>query len=104
MSELISGKEALKAISDGEVVEIWFNSTDGWHEIKTKDAYSFDLFLDQQQIRFRLKPRTITINGIEVKQLTKNCPIYENDGVVKIECDSQEDAVILVAALRSIFK
>lgn len=87
MSELISGKEALKAISDGEVVEIWFNSTDGWHEIKTKDAYSFDLFLDQQQIRFRLKPRTITINGIEVPAPFKP----EEDMFVFILDDSKTD-------------
>lgn len=124
MSELISGKEALKAISDGEVVEIWFNSTDGWHEIKTKDAYSFDLFLDQQQIRFRIKPRTITLNGIEVPACGHDYQ-YGNAMYILNSLEPEEYSMVVldqvdevpaywwrteaevkqvVAALRSIFK
>ena len=66
MSELISGKEALIALANGEEVEIKFNNTDGWHKVNKKDAYSFEIFLDERGTKFRLKPRTITINGIEV--------------------------------------
>ena len=66
MSELISGKEALIALANGEDVEIKFNGTDGWHKVNKKDAYSFEIFLDERNTEFRLKPRTITINGIEV--------------------------------------
>lgn len=79
MSKLISGKEALIALANEEVVEIWFNLTDGWHEIKTKDAYSFDLFLDQKQIKFRLKPRTIKIGEFEVPapfEPKEDCRVY----------------------------
>lgn len=66
MSELISGKEALIALANGEDVEIKFNNTDGWNVVNKKDAYSFEIFLEPTRTQFRLKPRTITINGIEV--------------------------------------
>ena len=66
MSKLISGKEALIALANGEEVEIRFNSTDGWNKIDQKDAYSFEIFLSPNRTEFRLKPRTITLNGIEV--------------------------------------
>jgi hypothetical protein len=63
---LISGKDALIALANGEEVEIKFNDKHGWHNINKKDAYSFETFLDPIRTEFRLKPRTITINGIEV--------------------------------------
>ena len=66
MSELISGREALIALANGDEVEIKLNNTDGWHKVNKKDAYSFEIFLDERGTKFRLKPRTITINGIEV--------------------------------------
>ena len=66
MSELISGKEALIALANGEEVEVKFNSTDGWNKINQKDAYSFEIFLNPIRTEFRLKPRTIKINEIEV--------------------------------------
>ena len=66
MSELISGKEALIALANGKEVEIKFNNTDGWHKVNKKDAYSFEIFLDERATKFRLKQRTIVLNGIEV--------------------------------------
>ena len=62
---ILTGKEALIALANGEVIEIRFNNTEGWHEVNKKDAYSFEIFLDERGTKFRLKPRTITINGIE---------------------------------------
>lgn len=61
MTNLISGKEALIALANGEDVQASVNSFD-W-----KDAVEFGLvyFLNGDAY-FRLKPRTITINGIEV--------------------------------------
>ena len=61
MSELISGKEALIALANGEEVQ-WitggeFRDINGDWQIKEFSHPSF---------KFRLKPRTITINGIEV--------------------------------------
>ena len=61
MSELISGKEALIALANGEEVE--FNQgSHGWVDC---------LCLNVEQIlgsmfQMRLKPRTIKINGVEV--------------------------------------
>lgn len=63
MSELISGKEALIALANGEEVQfcdhmgVWHNA--GIH------THAIGLFLNDCY-KFRLKPRTITINGIEV--------------------------------------
>ena len=60
--KLISGKEALIALANGEEVELqttgdmnWYNSTQ-W---TVRELLCF-------KGRFRLKPRTITINGIDV--------------------------------------
>ena len=63
MSELISGKDALIALANGEEVECrayeknWVNANNPNHNL--------GLFSDEN-FQFRLKPRTITINGIEV--------------------------------------
>ena len=63
MSKLISGKEALIALANGEDVECrayeknWINANNKHHPLS--------LFFDDS-FQFRLKPRTITINNIEV--------------------------------------
>ncbi len=63
MTNLISGKEALIALANGEEVECrayeknWINAGNYNH--------CLGLFFDES-FEFRLKPRTITINGIEV--------------------------------------
>ncbi len=60
--KLISGKEALIAIGEGEEIEYKFKDSNGWmpQNCLTIDGYLSDVAI------FRLKPRTITINGIEV--------------------------------------
>ena len=60
MSELISGKEALIALANGEEVE--FDTGVGtWHLAhKGLTLHCFDSY------KFRLKPRTIMIGNIEV--------------------------------------
>lgn len=60
MSELISGKEALIALANGEEVE--FDTGVGtWHLAhKGLTLHCFDSY------KFRLKPRTITINGTSI--------------------------------------
>ena len=67
MSNLISGKEALIALANGEEVE--YKTTDNagskWHQAKMLTVNTIMNF-DDACILFRLKPRTITINGIEV--------------------------------------
>lgn len=73
MSELISGKEALIALANGESVQkrsdYW--AGDHWLDISKKEPFNLDCFLSGlnrhgETIKFRIKPRTITINGIEV--------------------------------------
>lgn len=69
--KLISGKEALTKVTEGivqykcdedPVADRWTTITgDFW------DQYSLGIFLNEGTTwKFRLKPRTITINGIEV--------------------------------------
>ena len=58
MTNLISGKEALIALGSGKEVE--YKSIDGWGDASLIHAFEF---LDNNY-EFRLKPRTITINGV----------------------------------------
>ena len=62
MSELISGKEAKLAWGSGERVEYYKKDRDEWFEIRGNTYVTVFDVMD----KFRLKPRTITINGIEV--------------------------------------
>ena len=63
MSELISGKDALIALANGEDVEARHKQTGmGWSNAMNLNLFSFK----SSMFEFRLKPRTITINGIEV--------------------------------------
>ena len=60
MSELISGKEALRALVDGKEVEN-FNGSAWW---SVDESWEVGAFLSDR--KFRLKPRTIMLNGIGV--------------------------------------
>jgi len=60
--KLISGKEALIALGNGEDVQLKVNGDQDW---KTAENCVVGHFL-QDSFEFRLAPRTITINGIEV--------------------------------------
>ena len=65
MSELISGKEALIALANGEDVECKNDVTGmDWSDATGLLVRAF--FDPTHMWGFRLKPRTITINGIEV--------------------------------------
>lgn len=61
MSELISGKEALIALANGENLQQNINGE--WHDIRRDISWRSIL---GDNYRLRLKPRTITLNGIEV--------------------------------------
>lgn len=68
MSELISGKEALVALANGKEVECANADLLNWCEVA--NDCSLGLFITGKNRNgfdfvFRLKPRTITINGIE---------------------------------------
>ena len=63
MSKLISGKEALIALANGEGVECKNNVTGmDWSDATGLLVNSF--FNTTNRWEFHLKPRTITINGI----------------------------------------
>ena len=65
-SKLISGREALIALANGDEVEWTHFSVGEWHKVPQKTA-KLQYFLDDDLgWKFRLKPRTILINGIEV--------------------------------------
>lgn len=60
MTNLISGKEALIALANGKEVEN-FNGSAWW---SVDESWEVGAFLSDR--KFRLKPRTIRLNGIEV--------------------------------------
>lgn len=60
-SVLISGKEALIALANGEDIEFFHIAHEVWMDVKD---FNTSIFFSEYE--FRLKPRTITINGIEV--------------------------------------
>ena len=65
MSKLISGKEALIALANGEEVE-FKDGMEKWENIKHHMNLDLSMFLTAPEwMKFRLKPRTITINGVE---------------------------------------
>ena len=120
MSKLISGKEALIALANGEKVLIRSHHWDNFDEL-TQDFSLNVFFMDEYE--FKLKPRTITLNGIE---FPCNKSKYDKDGVVWVvstacenwydwiygsDCDSntlywetEEEIKQVVEALRSNFK
>ena len=69
--KLISGKDALIALANGEEVEVshphdkWY---EGWESLNSPGGKFFLLYLldETTGYKFRIKPCTITLNGIEV--------------------------------------
>lgn len=139
MSELISGKEALIALANGEEVEAcvttrliesewhWFNSKNlSVFEIESQETEGLPDGSEIRKIVFRLKPRTISINGIEVPapfEPEEDCLVYiiddgktcnyrQYDYEFGAEDESnwigiwrtEDEIKQVVSALRSIFK
>ena len=119
MSELISGKEALIAWYEGLEIEVK-HSTTGWFVFNNHN-FGITAFKSEDH-QFRLKPRTIAINGIEVpcnkRKHDKDNVVWvistasENwyDWIYGSDCDSntlywetEEEIKQVVAALRSVF-
>lgn len=121
MSELISGKEAKLAWVNGENLELAHATIQEWECLT--DNYMLSVF-DNGSYIFRLKPKTITINGIEVpapfepkegEKFWHLCPSmgrgynfttsidsdhYEQFGAWRTEDEIKQ----VVSALRSVFK
>lgn len=125
MSELISGKEAFDAAYNGHEAQWrWTEKEVEWRELKGETAFSINE-LKGGACEFRLKPRAIKINNIEVPAPFKpkgDCTVFIIDdgktcnyrqydyefgaedesnwiGIWRTKSDIEQ----VVAALRSIF-
>ena len=96
MSELISGKEAKLAWANNKEVE--YMPLNKWNLLGGSTPLSI---FDRDDVKFRLKPRTITINGIEVPSVRYIA--HSGGNCVKISCHCPEDARVINAALRQVF-
>lgn len=113
---LISGADALRALADGKEVEFFYRDVwDSIGEMIVIDHFTNDKF------KFRIKPRTITLNGIEIPapfepKEFEDCymltDLYEH-GYVKTSWkysksvpawSTEEEIKQVVAALRQGFK
>lgn len=98
MSEFISGEDAKLAWAKGEKVQ-WRQSFD-WNDLGTMNILGI---FDDEDIEFRLKPRTVNLNGVEVGQLRTamwciNCPKE-----VTLEFGTEDDAHHFYANALKIF-
>lgn len=130
MTNLISGKEALIALANGQDVEYWCENDlsiqKRWTLIKALNEYKLSYFLeDKPQFEFRIKPKTISINGVAVPKPQKNMPkkgddvftldFTSHEGYVSWTCQSsistfsrdwwktEDEVKQVVAALRQVF-
>lgn len=111
MSELISGRDALIALANGEKVECTIKGRDEWVKDPTQIQPYYFIGGGIGQYEFHLKPRTITINGIEVPAPfePKDDDEKENSYVItlggeKFHWRASSDYKQVVSALRSVFK
>lgn len=122
MSDLISGKEAKLAWANGVCIELCYKQykeENTWFKLLSSDELST---FDRDDLLFRIKPKTITINGIEVPEPFEpkegdvvwcvsddhGCGYCaytwsKNHSVVIGTWKSEEEIKQVVAALRSIF-
>ena len=122
MTNLISGKEALIALANGKEVQLC-DYMGVWSDAGIR-THAIGLFLNDCY-EFRLKPKTITINGIEVPvpfEPKEDCLVYilddsRQDGFREYDYDIEDTGALffgvwrtedeikqVVSALRSIFK
>lgn len=89
MINLISGKEALIALANGEEVE-FKDGMNKWENIKYHMNLDLSMFLTAPDwMEFRLKPRTLNLNGIEVPVCGSNYQEGETIFVFDDCCDER---------------
>lgn len=118
MSELLSGKEALIALADGDELEIIFD--DGSSGDLCEKFFTLEIFKDKS-VKFRLKPQTVKItievpkcgasykpntyiyvlNSLDPKEYTKII-LDESDEVPAYWWRTEEEIKKVVAELRKI--
>ena len=123
-SKLISGKEALIALANGQDVE-YMNTSNTFKSLGWGNAFGLEtnLFFSDR-FKFRLKPRTITLNNIEIPapfepKDGEDCRCYYISTTFKHGFDwyhsthhesnkiawrTEEEIKQVVSALRSVFK
>ena len=99
MSELISGKDALIALANGEEVE-WRHPERDWFKAPQCNMRTQDFFSGVYQ--FRLKPRTITINGVELNQCY-SVAIDSTELKVSVVLRNKEDTCVLYNLLADLY-
>lgn len=132
MSELISGKEALIALANGEDVELrnlkdtWYKEWTDYSSFRFKTWIGFFIEGESNGYEFRIKPKTINLNGIEVpapfepkegdhywyiddegvifQGVYDGCSIDKNRSSFLGVYKTEDQAVTVRNALRSIFK
>ena len=90
---LISGADALRALADGKEVEYEFVVDRAWNVVS---SMSVNLILNDN-FRFRLKPRTINLNGIEISSNIKAS--LDSNSII---FDSQEDFFKVIEMLKGL--
>ena len=125
MSELISGKEALIALANGERIEACVThrlKKDEWHWFDAKSLTVNEIEVMETvgnpdgsnilAIAFRLKPRTITLNNTEVPApfepeigdkywIIETSSEYSYSYISSFENDSQDKCLIQLGAWRT---
>ena len=99
MSELISGKDALIALANGEEVE-WRHPERDWFKAPQCNMRTQDFFSGVYQ--FRLKPCTITINGVELNQCY-SVAIDSTELKVSVVLRNKEDTCVLYNLLADLY-
>lgn len=129
VSKLISGKEALIALANGEDVEFSVGNS-GWHDFGGSKVFCPNVIMcginqNGEALNFRLKPRTIKIGEFEVPapfEPEEDCTVYiiddgKDDGYVIFDYEfcthdscnfigmwrTKEEIKQVVLALRSVF-
>lgn len=89
MSKLISGKEALIALANGEDVEFQRDDSGKWKNAMTLNLFSFNSSL----FKFRLKLRTVNLNGVEVSRPESCDWSFSDPSEVILKFKSREEAL-----------
>ena len=106
MSELISGKEALISLANGE--EVQGNIGFEWVDISIDQKLSIKSFTTETNdlggaVKFRLKPRTTTLNGVEVEQLYSSQWCKEKPDEVTLKFKNKNAAMFFQSKALEIF-
>ena len=103
MSELISGKEALQDIENSQISY----NTGKWFPLINCEFKIHELLDGRSEtgnsLKFRLKPRTTTLNGVEVEQLYSSQWCKEKPDEVTVKFKNKDAAMFFQSKALEIF-